>query len=667
MKDIQNKINSLRQLLRDANRQYYIEDNPVISDSEYDKLMRQLLQLETEHPELITPDSPTQRVGAQPLEKFSLVNHAVPLLSLDNAMNDGELTEFVERVYRNLPGEEKIEFVAEPKIDGLAVELVYENGIFVQGSTRGNGITGEDITQNLKTIKSIPLKLHEGNVKIPSILDVRGEVYIDKLKFEALNEYQLQQGNQPFANPRNAAAGSLRQLNPQITAERPLNIFCYSLGRCEGVEFSTHLEFIQTLPKWGFRTNPLIKKCQKVEEMLEFQHYLEENRETIDYDIDGVVFKVNDISQQKRLGIKSRSPRWAIAGKFKARQEITRIEKINASVGRTGAITPVADLEPVNLGGVTVTHATLHNQDEIDRKDIREGDWVVVQRAGDVIPQIVKSIPERRTGKEKIYRIPSKCPVCGSEVVRLEQEAKHKCPNINCSARLKGSIKHFVSKNAMDIDGFGDKLTEILVDKNIISNVADIYTITKEKIANLERQGEKSAKNLITAIENSKSTSLARFLHGLGISNVGQFLGKLLEKELGSLEKIMNADVEKLNAIDQIGPIVAESIFNFFANEENRKTVKKLLENGIKFQTSDKSQATSLMGKTFVLTGSLQEMTRSEAKEKIENMGGKVTSSVSGKTDFVVCGESPGSKLQKAEKLGVKILNEKQFLEIITG
>lgn len=665
MENIKNRIKTLRNLIRQANYQYYVLDNPHISDAEYDKLMRELQQLEAENPQYITSNSPTQRVGATPVEKFNLVDHAIPLLSLDNAMNDGELQEFVERVYRNLPENNNIEFIAEPKIDGLAVELVYEDGIFVQGSTRGNGITGEDITQNLRTIKSIPLKLKDSSIAIPSVLEVRGEVYMDKNGFEKLNEFQLDNGNQPFANPRNAAAGSLRQLDSKITAQRPLNIFCYSMGRCEGVEFDFHLEFIETLPKWGFRTNPLIKKCKTVQEMLDFQHNLEKDRENLNYDIDGTVFKVNSINQQKELGVKSRSPRWAIAGKFKARQEITQIEEIKASVGRTGAITPVAVLKPVNVGGVTVTHATLHNQDEIDRKDIREKDWVVVQRAGDVIPQVVKSIPERRTGEEKQYHIPEDCPICGGEVIRLEEEAKYKCSNINCNARLKGSIRHFVSKNAMDIDGFGDKLTEILVDEKIITSIADIYKITKEQIANLDRQGEKSADNLIRSIENSKTTTLARFLHGLGIANVGQFLGKLLEKEFGSLENLMQASLDRLNSIDQIGPIVAESIFSFFANKKKQQTIQQLLTSGITFESKNTAVGSSLSGKTFVLTGSLEKMKRSDAKKKIEEKGGKVTSAISQKTDYLVCGENPGSKLKKAQDLSVKVISENEFQELL--
>ncbi|MFP4546576.1 MAG: NAD-dependent DNA ligase LigA [Fidelibacterota bacterium] len=665
MSDIKQKIEQLREELRQANIDYYIKDNPRISDAQYDQMMRELQQLEADHPEFQSPDSPTRRVGAEPLDKFKLVDHAIPLLSLDNAMNDGDLWEFVARVHRNLPEGSKVEFIAEPKIDGLAVELVYEKGIFVQGSTRGNGITGEDITQNLQTINAIPLKLRDTDEIIPDILEVRGEVFIDKEGFEKLNEYQINNNKQPFANPRNAAAGSLRQLNSKITAKRPLKIFCYSLGRCQGKSFDTHQKFIETLPRWGFPTNPLIKKCQNADEMITFKQELEEKRESLDYDIDGVVFKVNSIAQQQALGVKSRSPRWAIAGKFKARQEITQIEKIQASVGRTGAITPVAILKPVNVGGVTVTHATLHNQDEIDRKDIRVKDWVVIQRAGDVIPQVVKPIIDRRTGDEKKYNIPEECPVCGSHVVRIEGEAKHKCANINCNARLKGSIKHFVSKNAMDIDGFGERLTDILVDKKIIRNVADIYTLTKGQLMSLDRQGEKSAENLLNAIENSKETTLARFLHALGIANVGQYLGKLLEEKFHTLENIMHADIETLNAIDQIGPIVAESIYNFFDNEENVETVRRLIDYGIKFQETEAPENSALAGKTFVITGTLEDIKRSEAKKMIEDKGGKVSSAISGKTDYLVCGESPGSKLAKAKKLGVEVIDKDRLLALL--
>ncbi|MBN2279510.1 MAG: NAD-dependent DNA ligase LigA [Candidatus Marinimicrobia bacterium] len=659
------KIEALRAQIRKANQNYYLYDNPTISDAQYDNLLRELQELEAQYPQYKTPDSPTQRVGATPVEKFNLVNHAIPLLSLDNAMNDEEIKDFLSRLIKNLTESRPLEIVAEPKIDGLAVELVYEKGLLIQGSTRGDGATGEDITQNLKTIQSIPLKLDHSQIDFPSLLEVRGEVYMNKKGFERLNRQQLEDGNQPFANPRNAAAGSLRQLDPKITARRPLNIFCYSPGRYEGITFASHWDFLQALPKWGFRINPLIKICHNLDEMLAYKQELEENRENLDYDIDGVVFKVNSFLQQNLLGIKSRSPRWAIAGKFKARQEIAQIEKINASVGRTGAITPVAVLKPVSIGGVTVTHATLHNQDEIDKKDIREGDWVVVQRAGDVIPQIVKSIPERRDGSERPYKIPEQCPVCGSHVRRSEDEAKHKCTNINCPARLKGCIRHFVSKNAMDIDGFGDKLTEILVDKNIITNVADIYTLTKEKIANLDRQGDKSAENLISAIAGSKKTTLARFLHALGIANVGQFLGKLLEKEFGSLEKLIHADLEKLNAIDQIGPVVAQSIFNFFSEEHNQETVQRLLEYGIEFEKCRQQDDERLKGQTFVITGTLSGLSRTDAKNLIEQKGGKVSSAVSRNTDYLVCGENPGSKLTKAKEYHVKILKEEEFQELL--
>ena len=665
MTKINDEIQTIKTILRQANYNYYVLDNPTISDHEYDQTMRRLIDIEQNHPDLVTPDSPTQRIGAEPLSKFHLVDHVIPLLSLDNAMNNGELSDFINRIHKNLNSEEKVEFIGEPKIDGLAVELVYENGIFVQGSTRGNGNTGEDITQNLKTIKSIPLKLRPDKEKIPQILEVRGEVYIDYKGFEELNKNQLFNGKPVFANPRNAAAGSIRQLNSKITASRNLKIFCYSLGRCEGKTFKTHYEFIKTLPKWGFRVNPLIEKCSSLQQILDYHNNLEKKREELEYDIDGTVFKVNSISQQNLLGIKSRSPRWAIAGKFKARQEITQIIEIKASVGRTGTITPVAVLHPVNIGGVTVTHASLHNQDEIDRKDILEKDWVVVQRAGDVIPQIIKSIPERRTGDEKEYKIPQSCPACNSQIIRLNDEAKHKCPNLNCKARSKGSIKHFVSKNALDIDGFGEKLIDLLVDKDIIQNIADIFKIQPGQIMNLERQGEKSAENLFKAIHNSKQTTLARFLHGLGIPNVGQFLGKILENEFGNLQNIMKADIEKLNAIDQIGPIVAESIFNFFNNPKNRKTVLELLESGIIFKEITQPKENSLTGKTFVLTGTLLKMKRAEAKSKIEFNGGRVSSSVSKNTDYVVYGDNPGSKYNKALQLNINILTENDFLELL--
>ena len=660
------RILKLRRLIEEANHNYYVLDNPTISDAEYDKLMRELRDLEQQYPELITADSPTQRVGAEPLKEFGTVTHRIPLLSLDNAMNEGELIEFVERVCKAFPGE-AVEFVAEPKIDGLAVELVYEDGIFVNGSTRGDGFTGEDISQNLKTIRSIPLKLKTDQIPAPKLLEVRGEVYMDRRDFEKLNEQQLAEGKQPFANPRNSAAGSLRQLDSRITATRPLNIWCYALGACEGISFETHYEFLQTLPKWGFRVNPEIRLCQSKHELLDYYRNIEEKRDQISYDIDGVVFKVNSIAKQEKLGIKSRSPRWAIAGKFKAQQEITRILNIEASVGRTGAITPVAHLQPVSVGGVTVSNATLHNQDEIDRKDIRIGDWVVIQRAGDVIPQVVKVITERRDGSEKPYKIPDRCPVCGGHVVRPEGEAKHRCQNIDCPAQLKGSIRHFVSKRAMNIDGLGDKLIEQMVDTGLVQSVADIYYLTSEQLAGLERMAEKSAQNILDSIEKSRRATLARFIFALGIRNVGEHMSKLLQRHFGSLEKFMSASFAELEEIEGVGPIVAQSVTDFLAEEKNRETIERLIRGGVVIEAADKKSYGSppLSGKTFVFTGTLTRFTRDKAKEMVENLGGRAASSVSKKTDFVVVGENAGSKAEKARSLGIPMLSENAFLELI--
>lgn len=659
------KVKQLREEINTANYNYYVLDNPTISDAEYDRLMRELQAIEEAHPELITPDSPTQRVGAAPLAAFQTVTHRLPLLSLDNAMNEGEIREFVARVQKSLP-RQTIQFVAEPKIDGLAVELVYENGIFIAGSTRGDGFTGEDITQNLKTIRAIPLTLRQGQLPIPSLIEIRGEVYMDKADFQKLNEQQLAEGKPLFANPRNSAAGSLRQLDPRITARRPLKIFCYALGACEGLQFATHWEFLQALPAWGLRVNPLVKLCSGLSDLLDYYHQIEARRDSLPYDIDGVVFKVNSLAQQVELGIKSRSPRWAIAAKFKAQQEITQIIDIEASVGRTGAITPVAHFQPVQIGGVTVTNATLHNQDEIDRKDIRIGDWVLVQRAGDVIPQVVKVITERRTGKEIPYHIPPQCPVCHANVVREEDEAKHRCPNMNCPAQIKARIEHFASKRAMDIEGLGEKLVEQLVNSGLVKNVADLYYLSREQILSLERMADKSAQNLLDAIEKSKKISLARFIFALGIRNVGEHLGKVLENALGSLEKLQNTSFEELQAIEGVGPIVAQSIRNFFDEEANQQTVTRLLSAGISFITTEKTAKSEISGKSFVFTGTLAAMSRDEAKALVEKLGGKASSAVSAKTDYVVVGENPGSKAAIARQLGVKILSEAEFLKLIS-
>ena len=659
------RVQELRQKINDANYNYYILDNPTISDAEYDRLMRELQEMEEDYPELKTEDSPTQRVGAEPLDEFGSVEHTVPLLSLNNAMDEGELRNFVDRVKRNLVDLDKLEFTAEPKIDGLAVELVYEKGSLTTGSTRGNGFTGEDITQNLKTIRSIPLQLRSDKREVPELLEVRGEVYMTKADFEQMNQEQMEKDAKVFSNPRNAAAGSLRQLDPSITAKRPLNIFLYSIGASSGVDIKSQEELINYLPDWGLRINPNIEICKDYDEMIEYWQNMESRREDFEYEIDGVVFKVNSFAQQEKLGNTTRSPRWAIAGKFKAKQEITKIKEIEASVGRTGAITPVAHLEQVVINGVKVSNATLHNQDEIDRKDIREGDWVVVQRAGDVIPQVVKVVKERRDGSEQPYHIPEKCPVCESKIVREEDGARHYCTNINCPAQLKGRIQHFASKNALDIDGLGEKLVDQLVEEGLIKKIEDIYTLTKDELMELEKMAEKSSQNLIEAIENSKEVRLARFLYALGIRNVGRHAGTLLEDHFGSIDKIMNASEEELSNIHEIGPIVAENIHSFFSEEKNINTVRSLMDQGLVLKTPSKEEKKKLEGKTFVFTGALDNYTRNEARELVESFGGRSTSSVSGNTDYLVAGENPGSKADKARDLGVEILSETEFEELI--
>jgi len=666
--EVKKRINELSEELHYHNFRYYIKDDPVISDAEYDRKLRELQKLEEEFPDLQTPDSPTQRVGAAPLGEFKTVTHRQQMLSLANAMNPDELRDFDSQVKRGLNPDAKVTYVCEPKLDGLAVELVYEDGIFVQGSTRGDGTTGEDITQNLRTIPTIPLKLRDKTLGIPSLLEIRGEVYMEESDFEALNEKRIENGEQPFANPRNCAAGSLRQLDPKLTAERNLKIYCYEPGAVEGHQFKTHRQFLQTIPKWGFRVNPLIQQCKSIDKAIEFYQNMEAQRNDLDYEIDGVVVKVNSYEQRDTLGVRSRSPRWAIAGKFKARQEITTIEDIEASVGRTGAITPVAHLKPVNIGGVTVSRATLHNQDEIDKKDIRIGDTVVVQRAGDVIPEVVKVIEDKRPENTSPYHLPDYCPVCGGNVVRLDDEAVHRCQNLSCPAQVKGRIKHFASKGAMDIDGLGEKLVEQFFEEKLIETPADLYRLSKGDLIELERMGEKSAQNLLDSIENSKQTTLARFLYALGIRNVGEHLARVLEREFGSLDKISEASQDDLEVVNEIGPIVAQSIRSFFEDEHNVKLINNLLDAGIQIKESSIVSAETVdafTDKTFVFTGALTHFTRSDAKKLVESLGGRATSSVSSKTDYVIIGDNPGSKANNARDLGINILSEDEFIQLL--
>lgn len=659
------RITELRDFLNYHNHCYYVLDAPEITDQEYDRLFRELEELEKDYPDLITPDSPTQRVGAAPLDSFQTVTHTLPMLSLGNAFSEEEVIEFDNRVKRLLGTEGDITYIAEPKLDGLAVELVYEGGAFTIGSTRGDGSIGEDVTQNLRTVKSIPLKLMETKKPVPARLEVRGEVFIGIAAFRKLNEQREEDGESRFANPRNAAAGSLRQLDSSITAKRPLDIFCYGLGVVEGRAFASQWELLQALPAWGLKVNPLIKRCDTIGEVIDYYQSIEEKREELSYEIDGVVIKVDSFTLQEELGAVSRSPRWAIAYKFPARQETTIILNIVAQVGRTGAITPVAIMEPVSISGVTVSRATLHNQDEIDRKDVRVGDTVVVQRAGDVIPEVVSVVKEKRTGTEVPYNIPLSCPVCGSQVVRLENEVASRCVNRSCPAQVKQSIKHFVSKRAMDIDGLGSKLVERLVDEELIRDVADLYALSVDDLMPLERMGEKLATNIVTAIQTSKERTLDRVIFALGIRHVGEHLAAVLAENYPDYHDLMRASEEDLITIDEVGPEVARSIVSFFIEPFNQALIDRLREAGVTMSASREEKGTALGGKTFVFTGSLSLFSRNEAKERVQALGGKVTSSVSKKTDFVVAGEDPGSKYEKARSLGVTILTETEFHDLV--
>ncbi len=660
------KIDDLRSELNDHNYRYYVLDDPVISDAEYDRLLRELQSLEDTHPELITDDSPTQRVGALPLEGFGNIEHRIPMQSLANAMDSDELLAFHDRLIRRLGKEQAIEYIAEPKLDGLAVELVYENGQFVNGSTRGDGTTGEDITQNLKTIRAIPLALRVETQSAPALLEVRGEVFIRKDDFKKLNKQQEENDKPVFANPRNAAAGSLRQLDSGITATRPLSIFCYQAGVVEGTTFETHSEFLAALQNWGCPVNPEIKILNGIEEAITFHSNLESHRNSLPYEIDGSVIKVNNYALREELGVRSRSPRWAIAGKFKAQQETTVIEDIVLSVGRTGAVTPVAKLQPVKVGGVVVSNVTLHNQDEIDRKDIRVGDTVLIQRAGDVIPQVVKVIKEKRPSDTSHFKMTNTCPECNHDVYRPEDEVVARCQNLSCPAQVKRRIEHFVSKNAMDIDGVGEKLIDQLVEKNLVKSVDDLYRLTLDQLSELERMAEKSAKNTISAINNSKSTTFHRFVHALGIRNVGEHVAKVLEKSFtGNIEIFMKTNAEVLEDIDEVGPIVAETIVKFWADETNVNIVNNCFKLGISLESVKNETEQIFMGKTFVFTGSLESITRKEGKEIVEARGGRAAGSVSAKTDYIVAGENAGSKLKKAEKLGIPVLTESEFMDLI--
>jgi len=664
--ELEQKSARLREQLNYHNYRYYVLDDPEISDAEYDRLMRELQALEKEHPELKTPDSPTQRVGSVRLESLEPVTHTIPLLSLDNSLNEDEIVEFDERTKRTLETASEIEYVCEPKLDGLAVELVFEEGLLTIASTRGDGLVGENITQNVRTIKSIPLALITAEQPAPRRLEVRGEVIFNRSGFETLNRRREEEGEAPFANPRNAAAGSLRQLDPAITASRPLDMYCYGVGQHIGLEASSQWQLLQTLKSFGLKVNPLVRRVTGIDAVKRYHADLLQQRESLDYEIDGVVVKVNDFRLQQQLGVKTKSPRWAIAYKFPARQEVTQIVDIIVQVGRTGVLTPVAEMKPVNVGGVNVSRATLHNQDEIDRKDVRIGDWVIVQRAGDVIPEVVKVIPSRRSGRETPYTLPTSCPICGSKAVRLEGESALRCINLACPAQVKERIYHFASKGAMDIDGLGDKLVDKLVEKGLLRDVSDIYYLTKEQLSAMERMAEKSADNLLAAIEESKGRPLQRLLFAFGIRFVGEHVARVLVNAFKSLEALQKATKEDLMAVYEIGPQVAESVVGFFAAKENLHEIERLKKAGVEMAPVTEEQTEKILeNKTIVFTGSLQTFSRKQAQELVARLGGRAATSVSKNTDLVVVGENAGSKAKKAQELGVEIVSEQDFRKMV--
>ena len=657
----------LREQLHHHNYRYYVLDDPEIEDDEYDRLLRELQELEEAHPELVTTDSPTQRVGAPPLEKFGTGEHLVPMLSLGNAFDDAEMAEFDRRVRERLELDGDVTYCAEPKLDGLAVSLLYEDGVFVRGLTRGDGTTGEDVTVNLRTLDSLPLKLRGD--RLPRRLEVRGEVFMPREGFERVNADHRERGLKPFANPRNAAAGSLRQLDSSVTARRPLRLYCYSVGVLEGAGLpDTQYETLDYLLDQGLPVSPERRRVTGLDEARACYRQLAERREELPYEIDGVVFKVDDLAQQKELGFVARAPRWAVAWKFAAEERVTVLRAVEFQVGRTGALTPVAKLEPVTVGGARVSNATLHNMDEIERKDVRIGDTVVIRRAGDVIPEVVRVLPEKRPRGAKRPRMPKRCPVCGSEVVRAEGQAAHRCTGgLFCRAQRKEAIKHFASRRALDIDGLGDRIVDQLVERDLVEHVDQLFSLTREQLTELDRLADKSAQNLVDALERSRRTTLARFIYALGIREVGEATARALAAHFGSLDRLLEASEEDLLEVPDVGPVVARSIRTFFDQPHNREVIQGLRDAGVTWDEGPPADTgrRPLAGQTYVLTGALESMTREEAAERLRALGAKVSGSVSKKTSAVIVGAEPGSKADKARELGVELLDEQALLELL--
>ncbi len=663
--NVKKRILALREQLNEHNYRYYVLDAPAIADVAYDRLLRELQSLEAANPEWITPDSPTQRVGAEPLAEFGTVVHRLPMTSMDNAFDAQEARDWDQRVHKGLAAEQTVTYTAEPKFDGTSVSLRYEEGVLTQAGTRGDGQTGEDITSNVRTIKSIPLRLHGEDW--PRVLEVRGEIVIPVRDFEQLNIERLAKGENIFANPRNAAAGSLRQLDPRITASRPLRFFPWGLGETSQPVAPLYSQVVARLKGWGFRVTDLFRRVDSIEACLDYYQEILAERAQLPFEIDGVVYKVDDLAARARLGHTARAPRWAVAHKLPAQEEVTLVEDILPSVGRTGVITPVAKLKPVQVSGVVVSHATLHNQDEVERKDVRIGDSVIIRRAGDVIPEVVGVVMEKRPPGTRSWRMPDHCPVCGSAVIRHPDESAHRCMGgLYCAAQRMGALLHFASRRAMDIEGLGDKLVQQLVERKLVTSIADIYSLSKGQLAELDRMGEKSAQNLVDGIEKSKHTTLPRFLHALGIPQVGDATALALAQHFGELDAIMQADFATLQNVPGIGPNMAEDIQAFFQQTHNREVIAKLLDAGMQWPRIEaKAAASALSGKTFVLTGALTGMSRDEAKERLTALGAKVAGSVSKKTDYVVVGKDAGSKADKARELGVRRLSEAEFFVLI--